>query len=88
MSAALGRPVEAIEQTRVEWKRNAQQVGWMTQIDSLLKMFEYYDQYDLVVIRGFLENLLNRKPTTYKQFLCTHLISEKNNHLWIKNGSL
>lgn len=76
MSAALGRPVEAIEQSRVEWKRNAQQGGMDDrQIDVLLKMFEYYDQYGLVGNPWILENLLNRKPTTFKQFLARILIS-------------
>jgi len=76
LSAALGRPVEAVEQSRVEWKQRAQQGGMdERQIDVLLKMFEYYDQYGLVGNPWVLENLLERKPTTFKQFLARILIS-------------
>jgi uncharacterized protein YbjT (DUF2867 family) len=70
LSTALRRSVEAIEQPRIDWKLNAQQNGLdARQIDVLMKMFEYYDQYGLVGNPWVLERLLNRKPTTFKQFL-------------------
>ncbi len=70
MSAALKRPIKAIEQSRDDWKHNAQQGGMEDrQIDVLLKMFEYYDLHGLVGNPWILENLLNRKPTTFKEFL-------------------
>ncbi len=70
LSTVLGRSVEAIELSHAEWKHNAQQSGMdARQIEVLINMFEYYDQYGLVGNPWVLEHILNRKPTTFKQFL-------------------
>lgn len=70
MSEALGFQVEAVEQPRKEWENNARKNGMDDrQIGILLKMFEYYDQYGLVGNSWVLEQLLERKATTFKQFI-------------------
>lgn len=76
MSAVLERHIEAVEQSRTDWKFNAQQSGMDDrQINALLKMFEYYDQHGLVGNPWVLENLLGRRPTSFMQFLARILNS-------------
>ncbi len=70
ISGIIKRPVEAVEQSRLDWQDNALASGMQKQqIDLLLKMFEYYDKFGLVGNSSVLEYLLGRKPTTFKQFV-------------------
>ncbi len=76
MSEVLGYPIQAIEQPRSEWKRIVQLVGMPEgQINTLLKMFEYYNNFGFVGNPSTMEHLLGHKPTTFKQFLVRILSS-------------
>ena len=69
MSEVLGYPIQAIEQTRSEWKRNVQLMGMpKDQINTLLKMFEYYNNFGFVGNPNTMEHLLGHKPTTFNSF--------------------
>lgn len=66
----INSPVQAIEQSRQTWRNNARESGMQqTQVELLIKMFEYYDKFGLVGNSSVLEFLLGSKPTTFKQFI-------------------
>jgi len=70
MSAVLGREVSAVEQPHAEWEKNAHSGGLGEQeIEWLLKMFTYYDQYGLIGNSRTLQSLLDEVPTSFTQFL-------------------
>lgn len=70
LSNALEILVEAIEQQREEWRISAENSGMdRYALQTLLKMFEYYDHYGLTGNPHTLENLLGHKPTSFQQFL-------------------
>ena len=70
ISQSIHQPVQAIEQSRIEWETAAIAAGMQeTQRKVLIKMFEYYDKFDFVGNSSILEFLLGEKPTTFKQFL-------------------
>jgi NAD(P)H dehydrogenase (quinone) len=70
LSVALGISVKAIEQPREIWHQSAEKSGMNGYaIQTLLKMFEYYDQYGLVGNPNTLKNLLGHEPTSFQQFL-------------------
>jgi NAD(P)H dehydrogenase (quinone) len=76
MSEVLGFPVQAIEQPRSEWEYNVRLAGMPElQIETLLKMFEYYNNFGLIGNPNTLEYLLGRSPTNFKQFLVRILAS-------------
>ena len=76
LSESRGRTVEAVEQSRVEWRQNAQKNGMNDQqINVLIKMFEYYDKFGLVGNCSTLEHLLGQKPSTFKEFIARTLNS-------------
>jgi nucleoside-diphosphate-sugar epimerase len=70
IAAALGRPVTARAIDRGEWERRAR-AGKMSaySIDTLLKMFEYYEKYGLVGSPKVLEWLLGRAPGRFSKFV-------------------
>jgi uncharacterized protein YbjT (DUF2867 family) len=70
LSSALGMTVQAQEQPRETWRQNALAGGLDVQsVETLLKMFEYYDQYGLVGNPRVLETLLGRKPASFTDFV-------------------
>jgi NAD(P)H dehydrogenase (quinone) len=69
-SAALNRPVVAQANDRGDWERRARAGGMDAySLGTLLKMFEYYDQYGLVGNPGVLEWVLGRAPGRFRQFV-------------------
>ena len=76
LSSALGITVEAIEQPRNEWHNNAE-TNRMDRyaIDTLMKMFEYYDKFGLVGNSNTLQHLLGCEPANFQQFLNKTLTS-------------
>jgi NAD(P)H dehydrogenase (quinone) len=74
LSTALGYSVRAVEQSREEWGQNARKNNLQgQQIETLIKMFEYYDKYGFIGNSSILEYLLGQKPVTFRQFL-THFV--------------
>jgi uncharacterized protein YbjT (DUF2867 family) len=70
LSEIIKRPVQAVEQSRQNWRNNARESGMQkSQVELLIKMFEYYDKFGLVGNSSILEFLLGSKPTTFKQFI-------------------
>jgi NAD(P)H dehydrogenase (quinone) len=70
LSKALEISVEAIELKLEDWRISAENSGMDGYaLQTLLKMFEYYDQYGLIGNPRTLENLLGHKPTSFQQFL-------------------
>ncbi len=66
----LDKPVQVIEIDRVAWERQAQQSGMSRyQIETLLKMFEYYAQHGFWGNSRVLGGLLGRPPRTFLEFL-------------------
>jgi NAD(P)H dehydrogenase (quinone) len=65
----LQRPVRAEKQDLQTWAANARRTGMDTsQVDTLVKMFAYYDNYGLVGNPRVLECILGKPPRTLKQF--------------------
>jgi NAD(P)H dehydrogenase (quinone) len=66
----LGRDVHA-EQISIEsWKRQAETSGLgRYRVETLAKMFDYYDRYGLWANSNVLRNLIGRSPTTFQEFL-------------------
>ena len=66
----LGRHVEAQQILPDVWAEGAKAVGLGEyQIETLLKMFNYYQRYQFVGNSNVLSWLLNRPPTTFRQFV-------------------
>lgn len=69
-SQVLGLPVRAEEQSRVDWEAGARRTGMDAYaVETLLKMFIYYDQHGLIGNPNVLTSLLGRAPTTFEAFL-------------------
>jgi NAD(P)H dehydrogenase (quinone) len=69
LSEALGRPVRAEALDRAEWSATAQRNGLADDARlTLLKMFEYYEQYGLCGSPAALTALLGRPPATLAAF--------------------
>lgn len=70
ISSAINRPVSARQQPLEEWKKKVTGAGMpAVQIELLIKMFNYYDQFGLLGNSNVLEFLLGRKPVTFANFL-------------------
>jgi uncharacterized protein YbjT (DUF2867 family) len=70
LSGVLGVPIEAEQIPMQEWRENAEQSGLGEYaIETLVKMFQHYDQHGLIGNAKVLELLLGRKPTSFRQFL-------------------
>jgi len=66
----LKRPVKATRISIDEWVEGAKVAGLgVYQIETLLKMFNYYQRYQFVGNSNVLGWLLNRPPTTFRQFV-------------------
>jgi len=70
LSRKLNQPVKAVSFSSKMWKREAGKAGLgIYQIDTLLKMFEYYDGYGLLGNPNILGMLLGRPTTSFEAFL-------------------
>lgn len=70
LSEVLGRTVTAQQVPIEDWRANAQKAGLVEYaLDTLLKMFSYYDQHDFQGNSTVLKSLLGREPTNFKNFL-------------------
>jgi len=70
LSTELAREVKAISLDRHQWTENAQKSGMSEPaISTLLKMFEYYENYGLTGNSNVLSYLLKRPATKYAEFL-------------------
>ncbi|MFN8440273.1 MAG: NmrA family NAD(P)-binding protein [Caldilineaceae bacterium] len=69
LSETLGRPVQAEAQDRSEWEANARSTGLSDYaIDTLLRMFLYYERYGFEGNAQVLEMLLGRKTATFAEW--------------------
>ncbi len=74
LSKNLGRHIKAIQIPRKQWRMNAIGKGWGGyQIDTLIKMFKYYEENNLKGSPYILENLLGRAPNTFSSLLTLHI---------------
>lgn len=70
LSAELGRPVQAITLARTQWTDNVRKSGLdERQINTLLRMFEYYENYGLQGNATILTCLLKRPATKFAEFV-------------------
>lgn len=70
ISAVLGKLVRVVEIERTAWEREAQESGMQGyQIETLLKMFEYYAEHGFWGNSRALAGLLGRQPRTFLRFL-------------------
>jgi len=70
LSRGLQRPVHAEQMTIEAWVRSAEESGMGTYpIDTLVKMFRYYDRYGLWGTARVLGDLLGRAPTRFEAFV-------------------
>jgi uncharacterized protein YbjT (DUF2867 family) len=70
LSRKLGRSVKAAQLPIAAWKERAQASGLGAyQIDTLLKMFDYYDRHGFCGNPRILANLIGRPPTTFEAFV-------------------
>jgi len=70
LSRGLQRPVHAEQMTIEAWVRSAEESGMGTYpIDTLIKMFRYYDRYGLWGNARVLSDLLGRAPTRFEAFV-------------------
>lgn len=69
LSEVLDRPVRAETEKLQSWIRRAQNTGMEKhQLDTLAKMFNYYDKYGLIGNSRNLEYILGKPPRTLKEF--------------------
>jgi NAD(P)H dehydrogenase (quinone) len=68
LAQQLGRPVRAEAIDRGFWAESARRGGQDAEaVDTLLRMFEYYEQYGFYGNATMLKTLLRREPTTFAQ---------------------
>ncbi|KPL75993.1 hypothetical protein AC812_08395 [Bellilinea caldifistulae] len=74
LSQYLGKPVEAVEIDRDAWQRKML-AGGMSEyaVNTLLKMFLYYENYGMRGNPNVLRMLLGRNPTTFDEFLSAEI---------------
>ena len=66
----LGRDVRAEQMPIEDWKRRAESSGLgRYQIETLVKMFDYYDRYGLWGNPRALRSLIGRAPATFQEFV-------------------
>lgn len=70
LSEQLGRPVRAEAVSREDWQREARAAGLGDYaVETLLKMFRYYERHGFVGNSRVLGGLLGRPPTTFAAFV-------------------
>jgi uncharacterized protein YbjT (DUF2867 family) len=76
LAQGVGRPVSAQAQDRNLWAQAALASGQSaTAIDTLLRMFEYYEQFGFWGNAFVLSRLLGRKPRTFAEVVTRHIKS-------------
>lgn len=69
LGETLGRPLQAEAQDRSEWETNARRAGMSGYaVDTLLRMFVYYERYGFWGNARVLEMLLGRKALTFAEW--------------------
>lgn len=76
LSQSLGSPITAVEIDRLKWSEKASQGLGQYEVETLLKMFEYYDQNGLRGNSTILRLLLEREPVRFSEFVEKHIKSE------------
>lgn len=75
----LGRPVTLEVESVEAWARNARASGMGDyQLEALVKMFHYYQDYGFVGNPGALTRLIGRRPTSFEEFV-QRTIKERRN---------
>ena len=70
ISEVTGVSIIAKKQDPQQWESRVRQTGMNSyQVDTLLRMFDYYDKYGFVGNSRVLENVINKQPITLKEFL-------------------
>ncbi len=70
LEKVVGRPVRAVQVSLTEWEARARQTGLGNyQIDTLVKMFRYYERFGLVGNPNVLAWLLGRPPQSLANFV-------------------
>jgi len=78
LTRELGKPVQAQTQDRGLWAENAQRSGMNEySVNTLLKMFEYYENYGLIGNPNILNMLLKRPAATFSDFIHRYNNSEQ-----------
>ena len=74
MSEYIDRSIRVEQISLNEWKTLAYEAGLRTySVESLLKMFLYYDLYGFWGSSHVLSTLLQRPPTSFIEFATNHL---------------
>ena len=74
LAQQLGRPVRAEAIDRVHWAENARRAGQRAEaVDTLRRMFEYYERYGFFGNPTVLKALLGREPATFAQVVARHI---------------
>lgn len=74
LSHHLGKTVEAVEVDQEEWQRKMLTAGMSEYaVNTLLKMFLYYEKYGMLGNSNVLKMLLARNPTTFDEFLAAEI---------------
>ncbi len=79
LSHVLNRPVRAEKQEIVEWRSRVSELGGYA-ADTLLKMFNYYDQFGLAGNPEALKSLLGREPISLDTFIGRTMKEQYVNH--------
>ena len=76
ISQKSGKSINAVSQNRQEWEKNMRQRNMSDYaINTLLKMFEYYEDYNFIGNCNQLRWLLGREPVKFEQFIEDHITS-------------
>lgn len=78
VSQKSGKSISAISQNRQEWEMNMRQRNMSDYaINTLLKMFEYYEDYNFIGNCNQLRWLLGREPVKFEQFIKDYITSNE-----------
>lgn len=70
LSAELGKPVHSVAIDRAVWEKNARLSGLDERsIETLLLMFEYYENFNLAGNTNILSYLIKKPATTFSEFV-------------------
>ncbi len=75
VSARTGLAITAVEQDRRQWEEKVRQGGMKDYaVETLLKMFQYYENYDFMGNGKVLSWLLGRAPASFEEFVNLELV--------------
>ena len=70
LSQAFQKPIELIREPVDAWRQRAARTGMAAYaVDTLVSMFQHYDQHGFIGNPNALQHLLQRPPTTFTAFL-------------------